>query len=177
MIRQEAFKAPALPCLTWMMPGLSLGLEVPELQQYLDDPMSDPDVRRDEETRATTVEHIKLLRNRLEATTKERVDELQAYFVRTSDMISQGEGVQGDDGREGVQGDDGKEHDIEVKAGDKAEVKAGELTRAMDSRFYELEEKLEARMVTLEERMGVIIDKRMGIIERKLNALLQKSSE
>lgn len=154
----------------------SLGLEVPELQRYLDDPMSDPDVRRDEETRATTVEHIKLLRNRLEATTKERVDELQAYLVRTSDMMmSQGEGVQEDDGRghevEQMRGDSMSEE------GNKSEVKAGKLTRAMDSRFYEMEEKLEARMVTLEERMGVIIDKRMGVLERKLNALLQKSSE
>lgn len=154
----------------------SSGLEVPELQRYLDDPMSDPDVRRDEETRATTVEHIKLLRNRLEATTKERVDELQAYFLRNSDMISQGQGVQGDDGREHeaeqmraaqIAGSVGDE-------GDEAEAKPGKLTRVVNGRFYELEEKLEARMVTLEDRMGVIIDKRMGVLERKLNALLQR---
>ena len=40
---------------------LFAGIGVGELQKYLEDPMSDPDVRRDEETRATTVEHVKLL--------------------------------------------------------------------------------------------------------------------
>ncbi|CAM9848129.1 unnamed protein product [Scytosiphon promiscuus] len=63
-------------------------LTVSELQLFLDDPMSDPDVRRDEETRPTTVEHIKLLRNRLEATNKAHMDEMRACLERTAGGIS-----------------------------------------------------------------------------------------
>lgn len=39
---------------------------VNELLQYLENPMSDAKVREDEKTKATTVEHMKLLRNHLE---------------------------------------------------------------------------------------------------------------
>jgi len=52
------------------------GLGVHQLSLCLEDPMSDPMVRRDEETRHTTVKHIKLLRNRLEETDAARVDNL-----------------------------------------------------------------------------------------------------
>lgn len=42
------------------------GLSVGELQEFLEDPMSDPKVREDEKSRPTTVEHMKQLRDRLE---------------------------------------------------------------------------------------------------------------
>lgn len=61
--------------LTKLGPG---GLSVQQLREYLDDPMKDPVVQRDEETRETTVEHLKLLRHLLEAKVKIRVDELDA---------------------------------------------------------------------------------------------------
>lgn len=48
------------------------------LRKYLEDPMSDPKVRQDETKRGTTVEHIKLLRDRLEETTRDRVEHLAA---------------------------------------------------------------------------------------------------
>ncbi|CAN0213439.1 unnamed protein product [Pylaiella littoralis] len=47
------------------------GVGADKLREFLEDPMNDNDVRQDEKDRKTTVEHIKLLRNRLEATTKE----------------------------------------------------------------------------------------------------------
>ena len=44
------------------------GLTVGELQDCLEDPMSDPQVRQDETTRPATVEHVKQLRDRIEKT-------------------------------------------------------------------------------------------------------------
>lgn len=42
------------------------GMTVNKLRRYLEDPMIDPEVREDEKSREVTVEHLKLLRNRLE---------------------------------------------------------------------------------------------------------------
>lgn len=50
------------------------GLDVRDLWKYLEDPMCDPEVRQDEINRRTTVEHIKLLRDRLEATVEKHFD-------------------------------------------------------------------------------------------------------
>lgn len=47
------------------------GLSTGDLCKYLDDPMSDPEVRPDETTKDATVEHLKLLRDRLEKVTTE----------------------------------------------------------------------------------------------------------
>eukprot|EP00752_Nemacystus_decipiens_P018686 g16750.t1 len=49
------------------------GVGADKLREFLEDPMNDEDVRQDEKDRPTMVEHIKLLRNRLEATTKEEL--------------------------------------------------------------------------------------------------------
>lgn len=51
-------------------------LSVQQLREYLANPMNDPVVQRDEESRATTVEHIKLLRDRLENLVEEKVGKL-----------------------------------------------------------------------------------------------------
>lgn len=55
------------------------GVGVDKLREFLEDPMNDKDVRHDERDRKTTVEHIKLLRNRLEMTTKQELQELQNH--------------------------------------------------------------------------------------------------
>ena len=162
---------------------------MPELQRYLDDPMSDPDVRRDEETRTTTVEHIKLLRNRLEATTKEQIDGLQAYLVRATNRLSEGLGIQ----PPGLNWEDSAGLLATEKAASTATRGAGvrgsaaedgimaakanaeELPRMVNYRFRELEEKLEARTAILEDRVGLVIEERLGELSRKLDALLQKS--
>eukprot|EP00752_Nemacystus_decipiens_P018673 g16741.t1 len=52
------------------------GVGAETLLAFLEDPMDDEDVRQDEKDRNTTVEHIKLLRDRLERTTDEK---LQAF--------------------------------------------------------------------------------------------------
>lgn len=49
------------------------GVGADKLRVRLEDPMNDDDVRQDEKTKPTMVEHIKLLRNRLETTTKEEL--------------------------------------------------------------------------------------------------------
>ncbi|CAB1104558.1 unnamed protein product [Ectocarpus sp. CCAP 1310/34] len=53
------------------------GVGAQKLREFLDDPMDDKDVRQDEKDRRTTVEHIKLLRNRLENTSKEQLKGLE----------------------------------------------------------------------------------------------------
>lgn len=50
------------------------GVGADKLREFLEDPMDDKDVRQDEKLRRTTVEHLKLLRNRLETTTKTEVE-------------------------------------------------------------------------------------------------------
>lgn len=137
------------------------GLGAEELQRYLDDPMSDPDVRRDEETRTTTVEHIKLLRNRLEATTKEQLDGLRAQLVESTDKIAlrlEGSGGGG--------------------SGDGPGSGSEELKQIVDDRFGRLEQQLNTRSAALEARMGSLIDERFVALTKKLDAvLISKSSE
>ncbi|CAM9524132.1 unnamed protein product, partial [Ectocarpus sp. 12 AP-2014] len=53
------------------------GVGAQKLREFLHDPMDDKDVRQDEKDRRTTVEHIKLLRNRLENTSKEQLKGLE----------------------------------------------------------------------------------------------------
>lgn len=66
------------------------GLSVVELQEYLDDPMSDPKVRQDEKSRPTTVEHIKQLRDRIEKTNeanlRTRLTHVEQEMARKSDQ-------------------------------------------------------------------------------------------
>ncbi|CAM9861414.1 unnamed protein product [Sphacelaria rigidula] len=50
-----------------------------DLRRFLENPMSDPEVRQDELNRPTTVEHIKLLRNRLQAEIKDHVDKIKGH--------------------------------------------------------------------------------------------------
>ncbi|CAM9587374.1 unnamed protein product [Ectocarpus fasciculatus] len=66
------------------------GVGAQKLRDFLDDPMDDKDVRQDEKDRRTTVEHIKLLRNRLENTIKEELRGLEgALHKRMMEELSQ----------------------------------------------------------------------------------------
>lgn len=145
--------------------GLCTGLGVVELQKYLDDPMSDPDVRRDEETRATTVEHVKLLRNRLEATTKKHIDELQSYLVRTTEALSRQMGR----AATVTKGDRGEP--IEVGSGPR------DLANTFNARFSELDRKMDRRTFKLEARMGAMIDERLDDLAKKLDIVVGKPAE
>ena len=64
-----------------------------DLRRFLDDPMSDPEVRQDELNRATTVEHVKLLRDRLEDEIKghvdEKVDKVMATVYELEENVNQ----------------------------------------------------------------------------------------
>ena len=53
-------------------------LNVQQLREYLANPMDDPIVQRDEETRETTVEHIKLLRDHVDGMVGDRISELDS---------------------------------------------------------------------------------------------------
>eukprot|EP00752_Nemacystus_decipiens_P012128 g10753.t1 len=53
-----------------LLAGTGGGLVAGDLQMYLEDPISDPEVRQDERSRTTTVEHIKQLRDHLEKMNK-----------------------------------------------------------------------------------------------------------
>lgn len=58
--------------------GEGSSLNVQQLREFLANPMKDPVVQRDEETRETTVEHVKLLRDHLTEMVGDRVGELGA---------------------------------------------------------------------------------------------------
>lgn len=152
--------------------------------------MSDPDVRRDEETRPTTVEHIKLLRNRLEATHKNHMEELRASLERATGNLSRqlervelgrtGGGVLvASDGTRGGTGTAVAARDEDPSArvvgGANRSLEPEKLRRILDDRFSELDERLEARASALEDRVGAMIDKRLGALERKLDAVLRSS--
>ncbi len=70
----EAATRLALESMLKKAPG---GVGADKLREFLDDPMHDKDVRQDEKERATTVEHVKLLRNRLEKSRKDDLKQLQ----------------------------------------------------------------------------------------------------
>lgn len=53
-------------------------LSVQQLREYLDNPMNDPVVQRDEETRETTVEHMKLLRDHVDNMVGDRISGLDS---------------------------------------------------------------------------------------------------
>ena len=55
--------------------------------KYLEDPISNPEVRPDEVERGTTVEHVKLLRNRLENRFNDRVDRLEKKVNERVDYL------------------------------------------------------------------------------------------
>lgn len=55
-----------------------VSLNVQQLREFLENPMKDPVVQRDEETRETTVEHVKLLRDHLTEMVGDRVNGLDA---------------------------------------------------------------------------------------------------
>ena len=76
------------------------GVSASELRKYLENPMIDPRVQRDEVDRATTVEHVKLLRDHLKDTvtalsenTESRVsalrDEINDKFAVTERSVSE----------------------------------------------------------------------------------------
>lgn len=175
-------------------------LKASELQLFLDDPMSDPDVRRDEETRATTVEHIKLLRNRLEATNKEHMEELRACLVRTTGDISRqleraglggwragtsteasgcggggGGGCGGGDGdvlhRAGVVGDNRRHNEGGVDES-RPGLAWSERSPGLEDRLNRLEERLEMRAKLHEERMQKMMGEQLNALARKLDAAL-----
>lgn len=145
-------------------------------------------MRRDEETRATTVEHIKLLRNRLEATTKEHMNGLQAYLLKTAGDISRqleesGAGGRGSHGGGGgaaaargrvgaAPQDEDDDENRDVGGWEAGSRGAEELRQIVGARFSELDESLEGRVGALEERMGAMIDERLGALAKKLDLVL-----
>lgn len=154
-----------LTCLAILPLGSLAGLEVGELKEYLDDPMGHPEVRRDEETRTTTVEHVKLLRNRLEATTKEHIDELISYLARAPEDLSLHVGYV----TAATEGD--------RRRGPRHTPKPSDLEYTLNARLSELDRELDRRAVKLEERMEAIIDKRLGHLAKKLDMVLRKSTD
>eukprot|EP00904_Undaria_pinnatifida_P012808 jgi/Undpi1/8658/HiC_scaffold_25.g11123.m1 len=133
--------------------------------RYLDDPMSDPDVRRDEETRDTTVEHVKLLRNRLETTTNEHITDLRSYLVRTTQDFSwtmgQAATTNGGDNRIANCNKSGP----------------GEIERLFKARVNKLDRELDAKTAKLEKRMSALVDEQLRVLLQKLDAVLGKETE
>lgn len=57
------------------------GVGAKELRKFINEPMDDVHVRQDEKDRPTTMEHMKLLRNRLEQTHKDDLQELRRELL------------------------------------------------------------------------------------------------
>lgn len=81
---QTRVKSPTIESLLLSKPGGGVGAD--KLREFLEDPMNDDDVRQDEKDRPTMVEHIKLLRNRLETTSAKKIEELQKDAVPKRDF-------------------------------------------------------------------------------------------
>ena len=64
------------PTVETMLKKTPGGVGADKLREFLDDPMHDNDVRQDEKERPTTLEHVKLLRNRLEKSRKDDLKQL-----------------------------------------------------------------------------------------------------
>ena len=127
--------------------------------------MSDPDVRRDEETRGTTVEHVKLLRNRLEATTNEHINDLRSYLVRTTQDLSWTVG----------QAATTTGGDNPIK--NYNESGPGEVERMFKARVNKLDRELDAKTAKLEERMSALVEEQLSVLLQKLDAVLGKKTE
>lgn len=69
-----------------MLKKRARGVGPEKLLEFLEDPMNDKDVRLDEKFRATTVQHIKLLRDRLERTTDKQLQELRNDVASKSEV-------------------------------------------------------------------------------------------
>ncbi|CAM9653004.1 unnamed protein product [Ectocarpus sp. 4 AP-2014] len=66
------------------------GARADKLRQFLEDPMDDEHVRQDEKEKRATVEHVKLLRNRLEKTSIEHIKRLRNRLEETTKSELQG---------------------------------------------------------------------------------------
>ena len=74
---KKSLKRSRTPTIESMLKKGRGGVGAEKLREFLEDPMNDKDVRQDEKDRKTTVEHIKLLRDRLERTTDKQLQELR----------------------------------------------------------------------------------------------------
>lgn len=71
------------------------GVGADQLQNFLRDPMGDRHVRQDEKERQTTVEHMKLLRHRLEMSRKNDLHELRSNVASKEELAKLQTHVQG----------------------------------------------------------------------------------
>lgn len=62
------------------------GVGAEKLLEFLEGPMNDDDIRQDEKEKKTTVEHIKLLRNRLESKAKDALEGLGKKVASKSEV-------------------------------------------------------------------------------------------
>ncbi|CAM9399535.1 unnamed protein product [Ectocarpus sp. 12 AP-2014] len=82
---KESPKRSSTPTIESILKKGRGGVGAENLLEFLEDPMNDKDVRQDEKERKTTVEHIKLLRDRLEKTTVEHTKLLRDRLEKTTD--------------------------------------------------------------------------------------------
>lgn len=83
---KESSKRSSTPTIERMLKKGPGGVGAEKLRAFLEDPMNDKDVRQDEKERKTTVEHIKLLRDRLERTTDKQLQELGKHVASKGEL-------------------------------------------------------------------------------------------
>ncbi|CAM9844008.1 unnamed protein product [Ectocarpus sp. 8 AP-2014] len=74
----------AKPTIERMLLKGDAGARADKLRKFLEDPMDDEHVRQDEKERRATVEHIKLLRNRLEKSSMENIKLVRDHLEETT---------------------------------------------------------------------------------------------
>ena len=116
------------------------GVSASGLRKYLENPMSDPRVQRDEVNRATTVEHVKLLRDHLVKTSESRVSKLH------------------DKMKEKFAINEGRVSELRDKINDKfalIEGRVSELRDEINEKMSELRDEVSAKFTTIIEMLEV----------------------
>ena len=108
------------------------GASASELRRYLENPMIDPHVQRDEVDRGTTVRHVKLLRDRLEKTLRDEIKEkLNISDRRASEL--------------------GKEIKEKIEISDRSVSELHDEIKGIDGRVSELRDEINGKFAKIME--------------------------
>ena len=149
------------------------GVSASELRKYLENPMIDPRVQRDEVNRATTVEHVKLLRDHLK-------DTVTALSVNTESRVSELH----DKMKEKFAINEGRVLELRNEINDKFAINEGRVSELRDEikdmfaliegRVSELHDKMNEKMSELRDEVSAKFTTIIEMLEVNHNSILRK---